>query len=167
MNQFTIAIALVGSIWLLAAMPTAQAAPCLIVTLTGTHGGPQQPFNGQASAGTLVRYGEDGYNCGAVKLQFDAGRGTTMRLSQLGIGTEQLNAVFFTHMHNDHTDGFADLMQSRWAFHGTGPKIDAICSADVTSPEGVVLSCRKFVTHMADAFIQSGEIAQRHSEVAE
>ena len=66
----------------------AVAAPCLVVTLTGTAGGPQQPFNGMASAGTLVRYGEDANNCGAVKLQFDAGRGTTMRLSQLGVGTE-------------------------------------------------------------------------------
>ena len=94
----------------------------------GTAGGPQQPFNGLASAGTLVRYGEDGNNCGSVKLQFDAGRGTMMRLSQLGIGTEQLNAVFFTHMHNDHTEGFADLVQSRWAFHGTGAKLDAVCS---------------------------------------
>jgi ribonuclease Z len=159
--------ALFAGAWLMTSGSIADAAPCLIVTLTGTHGGPQQPFNGQASAGTLVRYGDDTDNCAAVKLQFDVGRGTTMRLSQLGIGTEQLNAVFFTHMHNDHTDGFADLVQSRWAFHGTGPKIDAICSADVTSPQAVVLSCRKFVTHMADAFIQSGEIAQRHSEVAE
>jgi ribonuclease Z len=82
----------------------AVAAPCLVLTLT-TAGGPQQPFNGMASAGTLVRYGEDANNCGAVKLQFDAGRGTTMRLSQLGVGSEQLNAVFFTHMHNDHTEG--------------------------------------------------------------
>jgi len=143
------------------------AAPCLVVTLTGTAGGPQQPFNGLASSGTLVRYGEDANNCGAVKLQFDAGRGTTMRLSQLGVGTEQLNAVFFTHMHNDHTEGFADLVQSRWAFHGIGPKIDAVCSADVVSLQGFTVSCRKFVSHIADAFIQSGEIAQRHSEVKE
>jgi len=145
----------------------AIAAPCLVVTLTGTAGGPQQPFNGLASAGTLVRYGEDRNNCDALKLQFDVGRGTTMRLSQLGVGTEQLNAVFFTHMHNDHTEGFADLIQSRWAFHGTGPKIDAICSADVVSPQGFTVSCRSFVTHIADAFIKSGEIAQRHSEVKE
>jgi ribonuclease Z len=158
---------LVAGALLIAAVSTADAAPCLIVTLTGTHGGPQQPFNGLASAGTLVRYGDDAEGCGAVKLQFDAGRGTTMRLSQLGVGTEQLNAVFFTHMHNDHTDGFADLVQSRWAFHGTGPKIDAICSSDVVSPQGVTLSCKKFVMHIADAFIQSGEIAQRHSEVKE
>src|SRR5215470_3627187 len=145
----------------------AIAAPCLVVTLTGTAGGPQQPFNGLASAGTLVRYGEDRNNCDALKLQFDVGRGTTMRLSQLGVGTEQLNAVFFTHMHNDHTEGFADLIQSRWAFHGTGPKIDAICSADVVSPQGFTVSCRSFVTHIADAFLKSGEIAQRHSEVKE
>jgi ribonuclease Z len=143
----------------------ADAAPCLVVTLTGTAGGPQQPFNGLASAGTLIRFGDDSNGCGAVKLQFDAGRGTTMRLSQLGIGTEQLNAVFFTHMHNDHTEGFADLVQSRWAFHGTGPKIDAVCSSDVVSPQGFTVSCRRFVTHLADAYIQSGEVAQRHSEV--
>src|SRR6185295_1254062 len=96
---------------LLAAAPfmtsasNADAAPCLIVTLTGTQGGPQS-FNGLAGAGTLVRYGDDTNECGAVKLQFDTGRGTTMWLSQLGIGPEQLNAVFFTHMHNDHTEGF-------------------------------------------------------------
>jgi ribonuclease Z len=159
--------ALFASAWFVTSGSVADAAPCLIVTLTGTHGGPQQPFNGEAPAGTLVRYGDDTNGCSAVLLQFDAGRGTTMRLSQLGIGTEQLNAAFFTHMHNDHTDGFADLVQSRWAFHGTGPKIDAVCSGDVTSPQGVVISCRRFVTHLADAFIQSGEIAQRHSEVAE
>src|SRR5438552_1481157 len=86
-----------------------DTAPCLMVTLTGTQGGPQS-FNGLAGAGTLVRFGDDADECGAVKLQFDAGRGTTMRLSQLKVGPEQLDAVFFTHMHNDHTEGFADLV---------------------------------------------------------
>src|SRR6516162_8969224 len=119
----------------------AEAAPCLIVTLTGTQGGPQS-FNGLAGAGTLVRYGDDANDCGAIKLQFDAGRGTTMRLSQLGVGPEQLNAVFFTHMHNDHTEGFADLVQLRWSFHGTGPKIDAVCSSDMVSPQGFTISVR-------------------------
>jgi ribonuclease Z len=166
MNGFTIATALIGAAWLAAAASIADAAPCLMVTLTGTQGGPQS-FNGMAGAGTLVRYGDDSDECGTVKLQFDAGRGTTMRLSQLGVGPEQLNAVFFTHIHNDHTEGFADLVQLRWTFNGTGPKIDAVCSSDVVSPQGFTVSCRKFVTHIADAFIQSGEIAQRHSEVKE
>ncbi|MGA8225943.1 MAG: MBL fold metallo-hydrolase [Xanthobacteraceae bacterium] len=166
MKKFSIVTVLIGGVWLAAAVPTANAAPCLIVTLTGTQGGPQS-FNGLAGAGTLVRYGDDSSDCGAVKLQFDAGRGTTMRLSQLGVGPEQLNAVFFTHMHNDHTEGFADLVQLRWSFNGTGPKIDVVCSADAVSPLGVTLSCKKFTAHIADAFIQSGEVAQRHSELKE
>ena len=166
MRRLSITMAFVGSLWLAVDAPTARAAPCLIVTLTGTQGGPQS-FNGLAGAGTLVRYGDDGNNCGAVKLQFDAGRGTTMRLAQLGVGPEQLKAVFFTHMHNDHTEGFADVIQLRWSFNGTGPKIDAVCSSDVASPQGFTISCRNFITHIADAFVQSGEIAQRHSEVKE
>ena len=40
MAQFSIAIALVGCIWLSVAHSTANAAPCLVVTLTGTHGRP-------------------------------------------------------------------------------------------------------------------------------
>ena len=167
MKAYSILVtALFVSAWLVTNGSIADAAPCLIVTLTGTAGGPQQPFNGLASAGTLVRYGDDADNCSALNLQFDTGRGTTMRLSQLGVGTEQLNAVFFTHMHNDHTEGFADLVQSRWSFHGTGPKLDAVCSSDIVAPEGFTVSCRNFLTHIADAFIQSGEIAQRHSELA-
>jgi ribonuclease Z len=151
---------------LCAALPNAQAAPCLIVTLTGSGGGPPT-FNGLAGPGTLVRYGDDGNNCNAVKMQFDAGRGTNMRLSQLGVSPDQLNAIFFTHMHTDHTEGFADILQLRWHFHSTGPKIDAVCSSDVASQLGFTISCRKFVLHIADAFIQSGEIAQRLSEVKE
>lgn len=165
MTRLIVAMALIGA-WFTLDITTAQAAPCLIVTLTGTQGGPQS-FNGLAGAGTLVRYGDDGDNCGAVKLQFDAGRGTTMRLSQIGIGPEQLNAIFFTHMHSDHTDGFADLVQLRWTFNGTGPKLDAVCSSDVVAPQGFTISCRKLLMHVADSFIQSGEIAQRHSEVKE
>jgi ribonuclease Z len=65
---------LIAGALLMAAVSTADAAPCLIVTLTGTHGGPQQPFNGLASAGTLVRYGDDAESCGAVKLQFSPPR---------------------------------------------------------------------------------------------
>lgn len=138
-----------------------QAAPCLIVTLTGTQSGPAV-FNGQAGAGTLVRYGDDANECDAMRLQFDTGRGTNMRLSQLNVSPVQLNAIFLTHMHGDHTEGLADLMMLRWYFKG--PRIDVVCSADATSPKGVTNSCRKFVAHVADAFIQSGEIAERRTE---
>jgi ribonuclease Z len=166
MKRRFVATVLLAGAWYMANGSTGDAAPCLIVTLTGTQGGPQS-YNGLAGAGTLVRYGDDANACGAVKVQFDAGRGTTMRLAQLGIGPEQLAAVFFTHMHNDHTEGFADLVQLRWSFNGMGPKIDVVCSADAVSPLGVTISCTKFTAHIADAFIQSGEVAQRHSELKE
>lgn len=114
-----------------------------------------------------MQYGDDNNNCNAVKLQFDAGHGTNMRLSQIGVPVEQINAIFFTHMHTDHTEGFADILQLRWHFHSTGPKIDVVCNSDDATPLGVVVSCKKFVVHIADAYIQSGEIAQRLSEVKE
>jgi ribonuclease Z len=161
--QFSIASALVSSIWLSVALPTADAAPCLVVTLTGTQSGPEV-FKGLAGAGTLVSYGDDGNSCGAVKLQFDAGRGTNMRLSQIGVAPGQLNAIFFTHMHSDHTEGFPDIIQLRWFRNSAGPKIDVVCSSDVVSPLGFTISCKKFVTHIGDAFLQSGEIALRRSE---
>src|SRR5919197_3042530 len=105
MKRFSIAIALVGGMWFVAPVPMAEAAPCLMVTLTGTQGGPSV-FNGQAGAGTLVRYGDDSNKCAAVKLQFDVGRGTNMRLSQAGIFPVEFKAIFFTHRHSDHTQGF-------------------------------------------------------------
>jgi ribonuclease Z len=155
---------LVGSLWLCADIPAAHAASCLVVTVTGSMGGPPT-FNGLAGPGTLVQYGDDSNNCNTVKMQFDAGRGTNMRLSQIGVPEWQLNAIFFTHMHTDHTEGFADILQLRWHFNPTGPKIDVICSSDVVSPLGFTMSCKKFALHIADPFIQSGEIAQRLSEV--
>ena len=144
---------------------TTQAAPCVIVTLTGTQGGPSA-FGGLAGAGTLVRYGDDndeGGGCNAVKLQFDAGRGTSMRLSQIPVLANQLHAIFFTHMHSDHVDGLADLLQIRWHFNSTGPKVDIVCSAD-TNAGTYTMSCQKLVTHSGDAYRQSGEIAQRSAE---
>jgi ribonuclease Z len=154
---------LVGCVCLCAAI-SAQAAPCLIVTLTGSMGGPPT-FNGLAGPGTLVQYGDDSNTCNAVQMQFDAGRGTNMRLSQIGVPEWQLKAIFFTHMHTDHTEGFADILQLRWHFNPTGPKIDVVCSSDIVSPLGFTMSCKKFALHIADPFVQSGEIAQRLSEV--
>ena len=146
----------------MALMP-AQAAPCMIVSLTGTQSGPPA-VNGLAGAGTLVRYGDDSNDCNAVRLQFDAGRGTTMRLSQLGVSPGQVTAIFFTHVHSDHADGFADLAQLRWNFNSSGPKLDVVCAEDMTSALGFTLSCRNLVAHIGDAYLKSGEIAQRRSE---
>lgn len=141
----------------------AQAAPCMTVTLTGTQGGPPV-FNGQAGSGTLVQYGDDENNCSAVRLQFDTGRGTTQQLSKAKTPVGKLNAIFLTHMHSDHTEGLADMMQLRWHFGSGGPKVDLVCSEDAKSPAGHTLSCTNLAKHIGDAFINSGEMAQRLAE---
>lgn len=141
----------------------ASAAPCMTVTLTGTQGGPPV-YNGQAGAGTLVTYGDDENKCRALLLQFDTGRGTLMRLSQAKVPAAKVNAVFFSHMHSDHTEGLADLLQNRWHFASKGPKVDIVCTSDVKTPMGFTLSCEKFAAHVGDPLIQSGEIAQRRLE---
>jgi len=148
----------------LLAVPSAQAAPCLVVTLTGTSGPP--PYNGLAGPGTLVRYGDDTNDCRSVLMQFDAGRGTLMRLSQVNVEAAQLNAMFFTHMHSDHMEGFSDIVQMRWMFGSPQTtKLDVVCAADAKSPSGPDLSCSKFVAHINDAYELSGESAYRAFEM--
>ena len=112
-------------------------------------------FNGQAGAGTLVRYGDESNECGALKLQFDTGRGTTCHTT-IRVAPQQLHAIFLTHTHGDHTEGLADILMLRW--YMKGPGIDVICSNDAVSILGVVHSCRQFVVHVADSFIASGEV---------
>lgn len=144
--------------------PLAQAAPCLDVVLTGTSGPP--PYKGLAGPGTLVSYGDDTNQCRSVLLQFDVGRGTLMRLSQLDVEAAQMNAVFFTHMHSDHMEGFSDMVQMHWLFGGPkNRKLDVVCAKDAKTPTGVDLSCRKFVMHINDAYQLSGETAYRKAEM--
>jgi len=142
----------------------ALAQPCLEITLTGTQGGPPA-INGLAGAGTLVKYGDKANDCSDVLLQFDVGRGTVGRLSQMGLSPLQLDAVFLTHMHSDHTEGLIGVLQYRW--HFLGEPLDVVCSADVIAskpPPGRNMSCAAYLSHIGDAFIESGEIAQRTIE---
>ncbi|MEX0286428.1 MAG: MBL fold metallo-hydrolase [Paracoccaceae bacterium] len=140
-----------------------MAKPCIEVTLTGTQGGPPV-FRGQAGSGTLVTYGTEENNCRDVLLQFDTGRGTTQQLSKIGVPVGRLTAVFFTHIHSDHSEGLPDLMQLRWHFNSGGPKVDMVCHNDVISFSGHTMSCSNFAAHIGDALIQSGEMAQRLAE---
>lgn len=133
------------------------------VTVTGSMGGPAV-FNGLAGPGTLVTYGDDADNCGKVALQFDAGRGTVQRLSQIGMPPARLNAIFLTHVHSDHVDGLADLLQLRWHFNSKGPKVDVVCTTDSQSPAGHTISCAGLAKHIGDPMLESGEISQRRAE---
>lgn len=58
---------------------------------------------------------------GNQKLVFDAGRGASIRLSQLGLQIAEIDALFLTHMHFDHTNGLSDLWLTGWVFGRTEP----------------------------------------------
>ncbi|WP_417522963.1 MBL fold metallo-hydrolase [Marinovum sp.] len=153
----------VATALLIGGAPQAFAANCLEVTLTGTQGGPAV-FNGLAGAGTLVRYGPEENGCSDILLQFDAGRGTLQRLSQIDVTVLQIQTIFLTHVHSDHVDGLADLMQLRWHLGSQMPKVDLVCSQDAPSPTGHAMSCTELAEHIGDPYLRSGEIAQRLAE---
>lgn len=72
----------------------------LSVTLLGT-GSPELRMH-RFGASTLVE-------AGPYRFVFDAGRGCALRLGQLGIALGTIDAVFLTHFHSDHLNGFQDL----------------------------------------------------------
>jgi ribonuclease Z len=110
--------------------------PRTTVTLTGT--GVPHPAPGRAGAGCLVRQGD-------IALQFDAGRGTVIRLTEAGVRPHALTAQFITHVHSDHVVDLADVAMTRWVeqqLHPTGP-------LTVVAPEGVAA---RYVRRMLEPF---------------
>ncbi len=110
--------------------------PPTIVTLTGT--GVPLPAPGRAGPGTLVQYGD-------VALQFDAGRATVLRLTEVGCPPHALTAMFVTHVHSDHVVALADVVLTRWLFHDLFPR----APLPVVVPEG---SAARFVRRVLDAY---------------
>ena len=104
------------------------------VILTGT--GIPHPSPGRAGPGALVRHGD-------VALQFDAGRGTVIRLAEARCEPAFLTALFLTHIHSDHLIDVADVTMTRWLQqqrHATGP-------LNIVATEG---DAAHFVEHMFD-----------------
>lgn len=117
------------------------------VTLTGT--GVPHPAPGRAGAGALVRRGD-------VALQFDAGRGTVIRLTEAGTPPYALTGLFLTHVHSDHLVDLPDVAMTRWVqqqLHSTGPLV-------VHAAEGVAA---RFVRRMLEPF--DDDIAVRIAHV--
>jgi ribonuclease Z len=75
------------------------------VTLLGT--GTPIPSADRFGPCTLV-------DAGDLKLLIDAGRGATIRLSQLGIAIGRVDALLLTHFHSDHTIGIPDIWLTGW-----------------------------------------------------
>jgi ribonuclease Z len=117
------------------------------VTLTGT--GIPHPSPGRAGAGTLVRHGR-------IALQFDAGRGTVIRLTEAGVPPFALTAQFVTHVHSDHLVDLADVAMTRWIqqqIQRTGP-------LTVVAAEG---AAARFVRRMFEVY--DDDIASRVGHV--
>jgi ribonuclease Z len=75
------------------------------VTLLGT--GVPTPRPDRFGPSTLIE-------AGGQKLLIDAGRGTTIRLYQLGVPLGRIDALLLTHYHSDHTVGIPDLWLTGW-----------------------------------------------------
>jgi len=96
---------------LVLAFASAQAqAPAVETSTTlitlGTAGGPlPRPDRAQSSNLLVVN--------GALYL-IDAGGGVTGRIVQSGNNFRKVSKIFITHIHSDHTDGLATLLNSQW-----------------------------------------------------
>lgn len=87
------------------AAATAQGKPGkkdkeIRVTLLGT--GSPVPSATRFGHSTLVQ-------ANGLNLVFDAGRGASIRLNQLGVPLGEVDGVFLTHFHSDHINGLSDL----------------------------------------------------------
>jgi ribonuclease Z len=105
----------VGSICGNAAAPENSPGPnALIVTLLGT--GSPAPSTTRFGPATLVQ-------AGGLNLLFDAGRGVTVRLHQLGMSFGKgIDAIFLTHYHSDHVEGLPDLWMTGYMFGPFGSR---------------------------------------------
>jgi len=85
------------------ALLTAAFAQDFSVTLLGT--GNPRPTVQRFGPSILVQ-------AGGKNLLFDCGRGASIRLNQLRV--DQVDALFLTHLHSDHTVGIPDLWLTSW-----------------------------------------------------
>jgi ribonuclease Z len=116
------------------------------VTLTGT--GVPHPSPGRAGPGALVRHGD-------VALQFDAGRGTVLRLAEAGCPLHHLDALFLTHVHSDHVVDVADLVMTRWV-QGT---LHPSTPLPIVAVDGLAT---RFVSTMLDAYVDDIAVRVAH-----
>ena len=75
----------------------------LKITLLGT-GIPNAQINAFGTS-TLIE-------AGAQKLLIDCGRGTAIRLSQLGLGVGHIDQIILSHYHSDHYAGLFDIVMT-------------------------------------------------------
>jgi ribonuclease Z len=119
------------------------------VTLTGT--GTPIVVPGLAGPGVLVRHG-------GVAIQVDVGRGTVMRLGDLGFDLTALTAVLVTHHHSDHMIGLADLLMTRWLEEVT--TLAGQPPLPVIVPEG---PASRIARHVLDVWEEEIQMRREHT----
>ena len=125
-------------LFLLTVTPVFGQTSSIKVTLLGTSG--PSLSNDRAEAGTLVQ-------AGAENLLFDCGRGVPERLVQLGLGN--INKVFLTHLHSDHTQGLPILWMGGWNGRGTNALSLWGPGMDVDQPTGTTGLAAQLMTAYA------------------
>ena len=79
----------------------------------GTRGGPN-PAVGRAQSSNLLIVNRTLY-------VVDAGPGVTRRLTRAGISIRDIDNVFITHAHDDHTGGLGELLTAQYILNRTKP----------------------------------------------
>ncbi len=107
----------------------------MLLHMLGTNG--PFPESGGATSGYLLCAAE-------ARLQFDLGAGTLSRLTAL-TPPEDLNALFLSHWHFDHT---SDILPLIYRLDSAGKAIDVYAPVDESSAiRRIVLSCASFRLH--------------------
>jgi ribonuclease Z len=87
------------------------------------------------------------------KFLFDAGRGAILRLNQSNVLPNEVNHIFFTHLHSDHILGFSDILMTGWIYHRQS-------GLNVFGPEGT----KNFVDSTIKAFEEDIKVRSMEPE---
>lgn len=122
-----------------AVVSTSAQSPKTEVILLGT--GTPYPDPNASGPATAVKVGDRVF-------LFDAGAGVMRKVRAAGLPISGPEAVFFTHLHSDHTLGYPDLILTSWVMRRTKPM-------QVYGPHGL----KRMTRHLLLAF--SEDIAIR------